>query len=400
MTGERDTILVVDDVAENIDLLSGILKDSYKVKAATSGERALKLACSDPPPDLILLDIMMPEINGYMVLQKLKKMEATKDIPVIFVTAMGETVDETKGLLMGAVDYIIKPVQPSIVKARVKTHLKLRQSQNHIKSLYDETLTGIISLLTDLLTAANPVAYSRSSHVRLHMGKVLKKLDLQRYWEFDLAAMLSKIGCVTLDASTLERIYSGKDISGEEYGAYKEHPRIGRRLLQNIPHLTLVGKIIRKQDRTLEELLNNPDRRFFLPGASRNPDPVILGAGLLKIAVTVEKYVQRGNSQEESFRLVALQLRKINPELAELLDAIASEGTTLAAVEIKDLLPGMILEKDLYTRNKALLLCGGTPLTPPILERIKAFQETVGLVGPVLVSFFQKETHKKTNARD
>jgi putative two-component system response regulator len=131
-TIERPTVLVVDDTPDNLVLMSGLLKDDYRVKVANSGERALKIAISDNPPDLILLDIMMPEMDGYEVCKRLKAYPQTRSIPVIFLTAMAEVADETKGLSLGAVDYITKPISPPIVLARVKTHLKLKAAADFL----------------------------------------------------------------------------------------------------------------------------------------------------------------------------------------------------------------------------------------------------------------------------
>ena len=121
----KHTILIVDDTQENILLLSEVLESDYLTKAAINGERALKIARSAEPPDLVLLDVMMPGMSGYEVCKSLKENPDTRRIPVIFVTAMNEVDDETKGLELGAVDYITKPISPSIVKARVKAHLAL-----------------------------------------------------------------------------------------------------------------------------------------------------------------------------------------------------------------------------------------------------------------------------------
>jgi putative two-component system response regulator len=123
---EKPTVLVVDDTPDNLTLISVLLKDQYKVKIANNGEKALRIAHAEHPPDLILLDIMMPVMDGYEVCRRLKADALTRDIPVIFLTALAETDDEKHGLEMGAVDYITKPISPSIVMARVKTHLNLK----------------------------------------------------------------------------------------------------------------------------------------------------------------------------------------------------------------------------------------------------------------------------------
>jgi sigma-B regulation protein RsbU (phosphoserine phosphatase) len=128
------TVLVVDDTPDNIDLLDGVLNQDYKIKAALNGEKALKIAGSDNPPDIILLDIMMPGMDGYEVCRRLKSDAKTQDIPVIFVTSMSEVEDETKGLDVGAIDYITKPISPAIVKARIKNHLELKEAREYLKN--------------------------------------------------------------------------------------------------------------------------------------------------------------------------------------------------------------------------------------------------------------------------
>ena len=128
----QKTILIVDDTPINIGVISGALKDSFATKVATSGEKALAIAAGADKPDLILLDIMMPEMDGYEVCRRLKANPDTRDIPVIFLTSQTEAEDETKGFEVGAVDYIHKPFSAAVVKARVRTHLMLREAHAQI----------------------------------------------------------------------------------------------------------------------------------------------------------------------------------------------------------------------------------------------------------------------------
>jgi len=123
---QKKTVLLVDDAPANIQIVNSILKDIYKIRIATSGAKALELVKVTPPPDLILLDVMMPEMDGYEVCSHLKSDAGTRDIPVIFLTGQTDVEDETKGFDVGAVDYIHKPFSPAVVKARVQTHLVLR----------------------------------------------------------------------------------------------------------------------------------------------------------------------------------------------------------------------------------------------------------------------------------
>jgi len=128
----QKTILIVDDTPINIGVISGALKDSFATKVATSGDKALAIASGKDKPDLILLDILMPEMDGYEVCRRLKADPDTRDIPVIFLTSQTEAEDETKGFEVGAVDYIHKPFSAAVVKARVRTHLMLREAHAQI----------------------------------------------------------------------------------------------------------------------------------------------------------------------------------------------------------------------------------------------------------------------------
>jgi len=132
-TAELPVVLAVDDTPANLALISGLLKSQYRVKVANSGEKALQAVRSDPIPDLILLDIMMPDINGLEVCRRLKADNRTASIPVIFLTALAKSEDERAGLEAGAVDYITKPISPPILLARVKTHLALKASADFLK---------------------------------------------------------------------------------------------------------------------------------------------------------------------------------------------------------------------------------------------------------------------------
>jgi len=136
----KPIILVVDDVSTNIDVINGMLKNDYKIKFAINGEKALKIAVSEPQPDLILLDVMMPEMDGYEVCQKLKQAPETESIPVIFLTAKAETADIAKGFALGGVDYITKPAIPEVLKARVKTHVQLKHSKDDLAFQVDNLL--------------------------------------------------------------------------------------------------------------------------------------------------------------------------------------------------------------------------------------------------------------------
>jgi len=143
-------ILVVDDLPENITILAGLLRKEHQVQAATSGDHALMLVCGDPPPDLILLDVAMPGMDGFEVCAKLKEDEETRRIPVIFVTAMDDEANEERGLKLGAVDYIGKPFVPSLVVARVRLHLRLALHQRLLELMIERSERDLLLSPTEV----------------------------------------------------------------------------------------------------------------------------------------------------------------------------------------------------------------------------------------------------------
>lgn len=164
-------VLVVDDTVENIDILIEVLKDEYNVMAATNGKYALKVAEKNQP-DIILLDIIMSEMDGYEVCRKLKENPITKKIPVIFVTAKDQDVDEIEGFAAGAVDYITKPISPTIVKARIKTHLALANQKNGLEIEVREKTKEIYETRLEIITRLGRAAEFKDYETGMHIERM------------------------------------------------------------------------------------------------------------------------------------------------------------------------------------------------------------------------------------
>jgi len=247
---EKATILAVDDTPDNLTLISGLLKDEYHVRVVNGGEKALKIARSDNAPDLILLDIMMPDIDGYEVCKQLKADKKTSHIPIIFLTAKTEVDDETHGLELGAVDYITKPISPPIVVARVRTHLALKRMQDFLRdqnafleSEVAKRTQEIMAIQDVTIHAMASLAETRDNetgnHIRRtqHYVKVLAE-KLRHHPRFSSVlddemtiAMLFKsaplhdIGKVGIPDSIL--LKPGK-LTPEEFEIMKSHTTLGR----------------------------------------------------------------------------------------------------------------------------------------------------------------------------
>src|SRR5262245_7755453 len=168
-SGDKKLILLVDDTPASIQVIRNILKDSYTTRIATNGAKALDLAKQLPQPDLILLDVMMPDMDGYEVCSRLKLDADTRDIPIIFLTGKTEAEDETKGFKLGAVDYIHKPFSPAVVQARVQTHLTLREARKQLA----EEKRKVDRLLENILPAAAVAEIKKTgSVIRLRFATV------------------------------------------------------------------------------------------------------------------------------------------------------------------------------------------------------------------------------------
>lgn len=178
---DRATILVVDDTPDNLTFISGLLRDHYRVKVATSGEKAITIAQTVPHPDLILLDILMPGLDGYEVCQHLKADPKTKQIPIIFLTVKSDIEDERRGLEIGAADYITKPVSPPILMARVKTQLNLKASYDSLQELLrsrEDMVNMIVHDLRNPITNILLLSEIFLDNIDLPPQKLRKNLDI------------------------------------------------------------------------------------------------------------------------------------------------------------------------------------------------------------------------------
>ncbi len=230
------TILLVDDIKENIDVLRSILSDDYKIRFALSGKKALEVA-DKHKPDLILLDIMMPEMDGFTVITKLKLNPATKNIPVIFVTANNETVDELKGFSLGAVDYITKPVVPSLVQARVKSQLYIANQRlllfEEVKEKTKEIRETQVEVINVLGRAAEFKDNETGNHVKRvaaysYLLAIKYGIDQREAELLMLASPMHDVGKIGIADNILKK--PGR-LDDDERKAMNEHAEIGSEIL-------------------------------------------------------------------------------------------------------------------------------------------------------------------------
>ena len=196
---EKKVVLVVDDAPSNIRIVNEILHDSYRVRIATNGAKALELAAGTPGPDLILLDVVMPGMDGYEVCTRLKSDPSTRDIPVIFLTGQTEITDETRGFETGAVDYIHKPFSPAVVAARVQTHLALRETRQQLASQL-RAIRSELETARQIQLSILPQEIPKTAHLDIAARYIPMSSVAGDFYDF-LAVDENRIGILVADVS-------------------------------------------------------------------------------------------------------------------------------------------------------------------------------------------------------
>jgi CheY-like chemotaxis protein len=366
-------IMLVDDTPANLKLLEDILqKQQYEVSSFPRGRLALS-AIHQEPPDLILLDVNMPEMNGYELCEELKSTPGLSDIPVIFISAMNAIEDKVKGFRSGGADYISKPFQIEEVQARVETHLRLRRALQAERDLLERTLNGAVGALLGLLQASSPVLVSRSYAVRDIVRWIARKLELKSVWQYELAAMLSLVGCIALPQELFEKAYGGQELSPDENLMFLSHPAAGARFLSKIPRLEVVAEIIRLQQ--------TPDA-----GQSISEE-IRLGAHLLHLALELDRKIY----QDIDCPNAVMSLKNSGGFKPGMLDALKRYSPAEAPFEVRQILiqdvrSGMILDEDIASASTNVLICkAGMVFTELWIERLMNFARNHGVQKRVRV---------------
>jgi response regulator RpfG family c-di-GMP phosphodiesterase len=413
------TILIVDDQPENLAVLSAVLQAHYRVRAARSGEQALRVAHSDPKPDLVLLDIMMPEMDGYTVLSKLRNDPATQSIPVIFVTALGAEAEELKGLELGAVDYITKPIKPSLVLARVSAHLELKAArdalanQNALLETKVAERTLALKQAMDKLELANSslkkayfgtlLAISEFAELRgggigehsrrvaelsrlvaLHMG-----MDANEVQDVFVAALLHDVGKISFSDDLLEKSVSA--MNRDELAIYRRHPGRGADSIRKIETLAGIAEMIRHHHERYDGS-GFPDQ---LSGLNIPLGARIIGAVSDYVSLKNGELTDQAMSPKESCQfLLEEQGSRYDPLVIEKLEPILASEENFEIEEVPITAPhlheGMTLTRDVHHPNGFVLLSKDTVMTRRLIDQLVAIEQQTNARVKIFVQREQK----------
>jgi DNA-binding response OmpR family regulator len=370
-TRPQGNIMVVDDNPANLKLLEDMLRQHrYEVRSFPRGRLALA-AAGQEPPDLILLDINMPEMTGYEVCQQLKSTPRLASVPVIFLSALNAVEDKVKGFGAGGVDYISKPFQFEEVEARVEIHLKLRRAHQAEHDLLEKTLSGAVGTLWELVQLSSPVLALRSCAIRDIVLRIAKRMETKDAWQVELAATLCLMGCLALPDDVFERGYCGENLAPDEDRMFRAHPERAALLLAKIPRLEVAAGMIRAQQKSEAE----PS----LAAQSRE------GAQMLNLALELDRRIYMGANPVEALGKLK-SLGRFDRRMLEALEGYTppKAESEMRRLPIRELRAGMVLEQDVISeKGNFLILKKGTILNETWIERLDNFAKTRGLQEPL-----------------
>lgn len=358
-----ETVLIVDDTPDNLTVLSEILKPDYKVQVSVSGEKALKLLEGQTLPDLILLDIMMPGLDGYAVCRMLKSNPRTADIPVLFISALTNAEDISAGFQAGGIDYITKPFFAEEVMCRVKTHIELRNTLKENQKLLSKTLVGSIKVMSDLLSVANPLLAKKTNRLRHYAKEMMPYLGMesQNQWTVELAIMLSHIGLIGVPEGIIKRKSEKGQLKAEESFIYDQYPLTGSELIARIPRLQDVADMVKYQ-------LTYP--KHLPQELSSN---VRLGASLINLLLIYDYNIMRGLEKHDVVSKLRTRLMDYPPAIMNAMQYIGEKEVEKPKthVKIEMLKEGMVLFEDILNTSGELLLPRKTELTDSMVQLLQ-----------------------------
>ena len=373
-----EKILLVDD---DLNILSGYqrsLHGQFQLETATGGSQALQLITHKGPYAVVVSDMRMPGMDGIQLLSKVKV--ESPDTVRIMLTGAGDIETAIQAVNEGNIfRFLSKPcdkelMSKTLTAARVQYRLVTAE-----KELLERTLHGSIQVLTEVLSLVNPAAFGRAMRARRYIHHLAEALHLENAWQFEVAALMSQLGCVTLPPEIIEAVYAGQKLSAEEQAQYDAHPCMAGDLLSRIPRLEPIAWMIKYQTQTPP---------FDDDVTDREKADMRTGAEILRLALDFEKLISQGSSRTEAAHRLSRQYKSFSPGVFDALvelDPNAEEGE-VRRCWVNELSPGMIVQQDIRTFSGILVVSKGQEVTVPLILRLKNLCDRKALTGDVTVS--------------
>lgn len=355
-----EKILLVDDDSNVLDGYRRSLNKEFLLETAEGGAQALAMAAETGPYAVVISDMRMPGMDGIQLLSHIKA--TAPDTIRVILTGNADTETAINAINEGSIfRFLNKPCRREEMARTITAALVQYRLVTAEKQLLEQTLSGSLQVLTEVLSLVNPAAFSRAERARRYIHHIVSSMKLGNPWQYEVAAMLSQLGCVTLAPETIEAVYRGETLSPEEQAQYEAHPSVAYTLLSKIPRLEPIAWMIEQQNRRE-------------PGGDDSKVPDLrLGAEILRLVLAYERLIHNGASRNEAAHTLALQNKNFSPAFFQTLvtlDPNAEEGET-RKYQVEDLAPGMLIQEEIHTLAGTLVVSKGQEVTPAVILKLK-----------------------------
>ena len=362
-----DKILFVDDEPQVLDGLKRMLYKEFEVDTAVGAELALTAIRVCGPYSVVVSDMRMPGMNGAQFLAQLR--QTAPDTVRMLLTGYTDLNAAVAAVNDGNIfRFLTKPCTKEVLATAITTGLVQYRLITAEKELLERTLMGSIKVLTDVLSAASPEAFGRSMRIARCVRHLVSKFDLPSPWRFEAAAMLSQLGCVTLDPEIIQAAYLGENLSPENQARFAAHPLVAKDLLVNIPRLESIAWMISQQlvKETSPTIPQTPEA-----GA----EAIVFGAKMLKLAVAFDDLRMKGMSDEDAISKLQGRHVEFGADLVEALVSIKPESGKMEVRKIpaSKITTGMILQQEIRTLTGMLVVAKGQEVTHALLIKLDNF---------------------------
>jgi len=374
----KPRILFVDDEPLALEGLSRSVYREFKADLAEGPEAGLQKVKNDGPYVVVISDMRMPVMDGAEFLSRVRTL--APDSIRVMLTGYADTEAAVRAVNEGRIfRFLNKPVTAEDLTLTLRDCVTQSDLMLREKELLEKTLAGSIRVLSEVLHLANPVAFNKGARICQYVRHIAGKLRLTDTWQYEIAAMLSELGCLTLTPDLLEAIHAGEPLTPEHEKRYSQHPRIAHDLLARIPRLELVADMILQQKDVPTDL-----SRTLSPAA----ESVLRGAQMLKVSLAFDSLLSTGSERQEALLALGRNPVEYNAQMvAALADFRLSRGPTeLRPIDVRDLRPGMILNGDLRSSTGTLLAAKGHEVSHALVKTVRNFVENGTINGTVLVT--------------